>query len=199
MSTTEKKPPSAAAMEAARKLYREWSDHGWGSCHCKSCEREPLPPMQTRIAEALAQAREAGARAAWAVVEAIRPLCDACGEPGVVKYDSNGEGFYWLCARTDGDHDEEHYCGTEVYRIPDRALSPPPAMDAAPFASAWPTDMATQSDIALIPGLQWVIENCSPCSGSGIYQIVKSNGTTGPRHCGKCAPARAKLKELGHG
>lgn len=47
----------------------------------------------------------------------IRPSCDACGQPGAVQYDSNGEGLYWLCGRTDGDHDESHYCGTKIYSL----------------------------------------------------------------------------------
>lgn len=43
-------------------------------------------------------------------------LCDACGKPGKIQYDSQGEGRYCLCERTDGDHDESHYCGVEMAR-----------------------------------------------------------------------------------
>lgn len=51
------------------------------------------------------------------VIEDALAKCEACGKPGVVLYDSNGEGLYWLCERTDGDHDQDHYCGTEVRRV----------------------------------------------------------------------------------
>lgn len=47
----------------------------------------------------------------------IRPKCEECGNPAVAKFDTNGEGCYWLCERTDRDHDEEHYIGTEVVRL----------------------------------------------------------------------------------
>lgn len=52
------------------------------------------------------------------VILNLRPYCDACGFPAVVQYDSQGEGRFWLCARKDGDHDDDHYNGVEVYRIP---------------------------------------------------------------------------------
>lgn len=45
------------------------------------------------------------------------PPCEACGKPGVVKYDSQGEGYFWLCDRKDGDHGDDVYCGVEVERL----------------------------------------------------------------------------------
>lgn len=63
--------------------------------------------LESAIAEY--RAREAGLR------ECL--LCDECGELGTARYDSQGEGYYWLCDSNDESHDEHHYSGVEVFRI----------------------------------------------------------------------------------
>lgn len=84
-------------------------------------ERDRLDQLcgeYANIDDKLAAAR-ARITALTAALEQLRPVCEACEEPAVVQYDSQGEGRYWLCARKDGDHDDDHYCGTVVYKLPE--------------------------------------------------------------------------------
>lgn len=45
------------ARDNAIKLYREWSDHGWGDCHCQRCLRDGPINMRDAITQALEDAR----------------------------------------------------------------------------------------------------------------------------------------------
>lgn len=40
--------------------------------------------------------------------------CDSCGEPGVIQYDSQGEGRFWLCGNNDENHSEICYSGIVI-------------------------------------------------------------------------------------
>ena len=48
------------------------------------------------------------------IKEVSEEKCEACGMPATTKYDSQGEGYFWLCDRRDGDHGNDFYCGVEV-------------------------------------------------------------------------------------
>jgi hypothetical protein len=83
--------------------------------HIKKSHANSLAGVNALVSEV--ERLEGQVTAFEADMKVLRPECEACRNPAVVQYDSNGEGCYWLCARTDGDHDESHYCGTETARL----------------------------------------------------------------------------------
>ena len=46
--------------------------------------------------------------------------CEACGQPGRIEFDTQGEGKFWLCGDNNPDHSSEIYCGVV---LPDRRIT----------------------------------------------------------------------------
>ena len=50
--------------------------------------------------------------------------CEACGQPATTKWDSQGEGFFYLCDKKTGDHGDDYYCGVLIERLSERPCYP---------------------------------------------------------------------------
>ena len=100
---------------------------------------------------------------------AARGECDACGESGIIQYNTEGDGVFWLCGSLDDDHSTDKYSGWIVGTVATKVAT---ERDAARAEAEGLRALLAEFE-AFIDGLIYHYEETSDHQLTDVWRRVK--------------------------